>query len=168
MKKKLLTATLGFFLAAAYSALGQGTISGTVIDKSSGDPLPGVNVVIDGTTRGSATGAGGEYQISNLEAGSYTLSAQFIGYEKQSREVMLAEDESLTVTFQLEMSAVNLNEVVVTGTGGPVEVRKLGNSIGRVGAEDLNAALIQNFSDVIQGRIPGLVEIGRASCRERV
>ncbi|MCW9705580.1 SusC/RagA family TonB-linked outer membrane protein [Fodinibius salsisoli] len=157
MKHKLLLATLGIFLASAYSVLAQGTISGTVIENSTGDPLPGVNVVIEGTTKGAATSVDGAYQISNLEAGTYTLSAQFIGFKKQSKEVTLAADESITLDFQLRISSVNLDEVVVTGAGGPVEVRKLGSSIGSVSAEDLDAAPTQSFSDVIQGRIPGLV-----------
>lgn len=157
MKSKLLLSIFVILFAGAQSVLGQGSISGTVIENSSDEPLPGVNILIEGTARGAATNADGEYQITDLQPGTYTLVARFIGYKDQSKEVTLDDNESLTLNFQLNVSSLNLDEVVVTGTGGPVEVRKLGNSIGRVSSEDLESAPIQNFSDVIQGRIPGLV-----------
>ena len=70
MKQKILLTTLGIFLAAVHNVFSQAAISGAVIEKSSGDPLPGVNIVIGGTTQGAATGAEGRYRISNIEAGT--------------------------------------------------------------------------------------------------
>jgi TonB-linked SusC/RagA family outer membrane protein len=157
MNYKLLLSILVILFAGSQDVAGQGTISGTVIENNSGEPLPGVNILIEGTERGAATNADGEYQISNLQPGTYTLTARFIGYKDQSKEVELNGNESLTLNFELRVSSISLDEVVVTGAGGPVEVRKLGNSIGRVGVEDLEVAPIQNFSDVLQGRVPGLV-----------
>ena len=58
----------------------QGTITGTVTDSVSGEPLPGVNVVISGTTQGTATGPEGTFTISNVEPGTYDLQASFVGY----------------------------------------------------------------------------------------
>ncbi|MFH5885401.1 SusC/RagA family TonB-linked outer membrane protein [Halalkalibaculum sp. DA3122] len=156
MKYFLQIAILGFLLGISSSGFAQGTISGTVTDEASGETLPGVNIVIQGTTTGAATNVQGEYEISGLEAGTYTVLARFVGYERQTREVTLGSDESVTLDFVLSQGAVNLDEVVVTGTGGPVEKRKIGNSIGSVSAEQLDNAPVQNFSDVIQGRVPGL------------
>ncbi|MDZ7694354.1 MAG: TonB-dependent receptor plug domain-containing protein [Balneolaceae bacterium] len=78
------------------------------------------------------------------------------GYERQRKQVEVGENETVTLNFILGQGSVNLDEVVVTGTGGPVEKRKIGNTIGSVSAEDLGNAPIQNFSDVLQGRVPGL------------
>ncbi len=52
-------------------ALAQNSVSGTVTDKDSGQPLVGVNVVVEGTSMGSATGADGSYTISDVSDGSY-------------------------------------------------------------------------------------------------
>ncbi|GAA5522719.1 SusC/RagA family TonB-linked outer membrane protein [Aliifodinibius salicampi] len=156
MKSSLLFFFLVVLAAGPHHALAQ-SISGTVTENGTGDPLPGVNILIEGTSQGAATDIAGKYEITNIEPGTYTLRARFIGYEEQSSEISLEANQALTVDFTLSQSSVSLDEVVVTGTGGPVEVRKLGNSIGRVGAEELENAPISNFSDVIQGRIPGLV-----------
>ncbi|MEX0599916.1 MAG: carboxypeptidase-like regulatory domain-containing protein, partial [Rhodothermales bacterium] len=60
-----------------------GKISGQVTDAATGDPLPGVNVVIDGTTQGTSTGADGYYSIINVRPGTYDVRASFIGFTPQ-------------------------------------------------------------------------------------
>lgn len=136
---------------------GQATVEGTVIEARTGETLPGVNVVLQGTNIGASTNADGEYIIDNVEPGTYTLQAKFVGFATQSEEVTVSGDETITVNFKMSQSSVNLDEVVVTGAGGPVEKRKLGNSIGSIDSEDLETSPINTFSDVIQGREPGLV-----------
>ncbi len=155
--KRTLLISIGIWLTLVITATGQSRVSGTVFDKSSGDPLPGVNVILEKQSRGAATGGDGTYEISDVEAGQYTITARFIGYESISKQITLKDGASRTVNFRLSVSSTSLDEVVVTGAAGPVELRKLGNSVGRVSAEDLSDAPIQNFSDVIQGRIPGMV-----------
>ena len=68
-----------------------GIVSGTVTDSESGDVLAGANVVIEGTTLGAAADADGNYSISNVAAGTVTVSASVIGYEDGSQTVNLAE-----------------------------------------------------------------------------
>ena len=57
----------------------QNTVSGTVSDASTGDALPGANVVLEGTSMGAAASSDGTYSISNVPAGSYTVTASVIG-----------------------------------------------------------------------------------------
>ena len=56
----------------------QNTVSGTVSDASTGDALPGANVVLEGTSMGAAAGSDGTYSISNVSAGAYTITASVI------------------------------------------------------------------------------------------
>ncbi len=157
MLRKLILPFAGFVFMLTAVTFGQATVQGTVIEARTGDTLPGVNVVVQGTNIGASTNVDGEFVINNVEPGTYTLQAKFVGFATQSEEITVSSGETTTVNFELRQSSVNLDEVVVTGAGGPVEKRKLGNSIGSIDSEDLETSPINNFSDVIQGREPGLV-----------
>ena len=93
-------------------AFAQNSVSGTVTDKDSGQPLVGVNVVVEGTTMGAASGADGSYSVSGVPDGSYTVTAKYIGYADQSASVSLSGSGE-TANFQLESSAINLGMVDV-------------------------------------------------------
>ncbi|MEF8796579.1 MAG: SusC/RagA family TonB-linked outer membrane protein [Salinivenus sp.] len=139
------------------SALGQGTIEGTVIDAQSDEPVPGTQVVVVGENMGAATAADGTYEVTGVPVGEQTIRAQFVGYGTRTRTVTVEDGETLTVNFTLRESAVDLNEVVVTGAGGRSQKRQLGNSIASISAAGLNLKPIQSLSDLIQGRKPGVV-----------
>lgn len=156
MFRKIRYSAIAIFLCLPIALFAQGTIEGTVTEGRTGEPMPGVNVIIQGTTIGASTNPDGEYAINNVEPGTYTLEATFIGFANSSQEITVG-NETVVVNFELRQSSINLNEVVVTGAGGPVEKRKLGNSIGSIDASNLENAPINSFSDVLQGREPGMV-----------
>ena len=135
----------------------QGSISGRVTDADTGDPLVGANVLVVGTNLGAATDINGEYSISAVPAGAQRLNANYIGYASKSSNVDIAADGSATTDFGLTVAALNLNEVIVTGTGTAVEKSKVGNSVGIVNMESLEDAPISSFSDILQGREKGVV-----------
>ena len=135
----------------------QGSISGRVTDADTGDPLVGANVLVVGTNLGAATDINGEYSISAVPAGAQRLNANYIGYASSSSNVDIAADGSATADFGLSVAALNLNEVIVTGTGTAVEKSKVGNSVGIVNMESLEDAPISSFSDILQGREKGVV-----------
>ena len=91
--------------------MAQHTVSGTVTDAATGDALPGANVVVDGTNMGAAASADGSFSISNVPAGSYTITASVIGYADDSRSVNVSGDA--TVNFSLETSALELSALEV-------------------------------------------------------
>ena len=103
-------------LIPAFS-LAQNTVSGTVTDASTGDALPGANVVLEGTSMGAAAGSDGTYSISNVSAGSYTVTASVIGYANASKSVNVSGD--VTVNLSLAVSAVELSalEVLASRSG---------------------------------------------------
>ncbi len=135
----------------------QGTIKGTVTDASTLEPLIGAQVILPALTTGAVTDFDGMYEITAVPAGNYTVEIRYIGYRTSTESITVVSGQTLTLDIGLRESAINLDEVVVTGAGGPVEKRKLGNSVGTIDASALENAPIQTFSDVLQGREPGLV-----------
>ena len=89
----------------------QNTVSGTVTDASTGEALAGANVVVTGTSMGAAATADGSYSISNVPAGSYTITASVIGYADGSQSVNVSADA--TVNFSLSVSALELSAVEI-------------------------------------------------------
>lgn len=136
--------------------LAQGTIQGTVRDAQADETLPGVQVFIPELSMGAVTDIDGNYEITGVPAGTHTMEARFVGFRTATQDVTVTSGETVTVDFALRESAINLEEVVVTGTGGAVEKRKLGNSIASINAENLETAPVQSVSELIQGREPGM------------
>ncbi|MFQ6612325.1 MAG: TonB-dependent receptor [Fidelibacterota bacterium] len=101
---------LALFLLPLY-AFGQNTISGNVSDAATGNALPGANVVVEGTSMGAAANTEGAYTITNVPAGTYTVTASVIGYADVSKTVNVSGD--ITVNFALETSALELSALEV-------------------------------------------------------
>lgn len=144
-------------LLLPFSAFGQGVVEGTVLDGKTDSPLPGTQVVVQGTNIGTTTGADGTFRLTGVPTGEQVIRAQFVGYNDESRTLTIEDGQTLTVEFVLQESAVDLSEVVVTGAGGESERRKLGNSVASIDAAGLDLAPVQSLSDMIQGRTPGVV-----------
>ena len=99
-------------LAAAEIATAQVTVTGQVIDAASGDALPRATIVLEGTSRGTATDLEGRYELSGLSAGTYTLTASFIGFESVSRVITLWSND-LVIDFRIEPTSVALENTEV-------------------------------------------------------
>ncbi|MDP6532281.1 MAG: carboxypeptidase-like regulatory domain-containing protein, partial [Candidatus Marinimicrobia bacterium] len=91
-----------------------GSVSGTITDID-GNGLAGANVVLDGTSLGTASDANGSYSISNVPFGSYTITASYIGHESASQAVHVG-DAAVTVNFELAAEAIAMGGVMVTGS----------------------------------------------------
>ena len=101
--------SLAMLLLTTAAAAQTGKIVGTVTDASTGDPLPGVNVFIEGTTQGTATGLDGDFVIIGVRPGVYTISASFIGFTTQRKEgVQVSLDLTTTVDFELGEQVMEL------------------------------------------------------------
>lgn len=128
----------------------QQKITGTVTGKD-GTPLPGVNVIVTGTTTGAITDIDGKYTIQ-IPQGSKSLTFSFIGMEPQ--EISIGKLTQINVT--MVESAIGLNEVVVIGYG----TQKRGNITGAVSSinsKDLAKTVsVTNTATAMQGLTPGL------------
>lgn len=143
----------GLYLCQAARA----QIRGNVTDANDLEPLIGAQIVIPALTIGAVTDVAGNFEIARVPDGTHEVQVRFIGYRTVTRTVTVVSSRAPVLDIALQPSSVTLDEVVVTGAGGPVEKRKLGNSIATLYATELENAPVQTFSDFLQGREPGLV-----------
>lgn len=144
---------------ATRSASGQTTsavVTGTVTDAATKLPLGNAQVLVVGTRFGAMADANGHYRITGITPGAVTLSARLIGYAQSTKSVTLTAGKTDTVNFALAQSAVTLSDVVVTGTGGAVQEKKLGNTVAKVSVSELQNAPVNNPDEILQGRVPGV------------
>jgi outer membrane cobalamin receptor len=153
MNSKKITWSLFLMLFSVSAIFAQSTISGTVKDQKN-MPLGGVNVVLDGTTKGSVSDFDGNYSISNVENGTYTLSASYLGYAISSQSITV-QDADITLNITMTEDAESLDEIVVTGVVNPKS--KLESSIS---VSTMDAKLIEQASPRSSGElfrnIPGI------------
>ena len=152
-----------FWPAAAWAQTGK--IAGTVTETGTGEPLPGVNVVIDGTTRGTATNLDGEYVIVGVRPGTYTVVASFIGFQTtRVQDVRVQTDLTTEVDIALQEEVFQGEEVVVTAER-PLVQKDLTATTAVVSAEEIQAIPVENFSEVVNlqaGVVDGHFRGGRA------
>jgi TonB-dependent starch-binding outer membrane protein SusC len=125
------------------------TISGKVTDAGNGEMLPGVSVVVKGTTKGTATNFDGDYKI-DVEA-NQTLIFSFIGYTPQ--EVVVGNEN--VINMKLAQTIESLEEVVVIGYGS-VKKQDATGSVAAVNATDFNPGAIIAPAGLISGKIAGV------------
>ena len=119
--KRILLLSFAFLTVIAFGSMAQRTVSGKVTEDS-GETLPGVNVVIKGTTTGTTTDLDGNYRLS-VEDGA-TLVFSFVGFETQEVEV------GSRTTIDISMGGTTeLQEVIVTAQGIEREKRALGENL---------------------------------------
>ena len=132
-----------------------GTIEGTVTDAETGQPLPGVNVVIEEQNIGASTDADGGYAIQDVPAGTYQVTAQFVGFQSRTQAVEVAAGQTVTVDFALAEETVGLDEVVVTGAAGQAQRREVGNTVSAISVGDLEENPT-SVEDILSGSLPGV------------
>lgn len=131
-----------------------GVVSGVVVRAASGTPLNGVQVGVVGIARGTITNESGRFRIAQLQGDSVTLRAKLIGYRPSDVRVAVG-DANIRIT--LETAAIQLDEMVVTGTPGATQKRAIGNAVSSVNAESItDKAPISNVDELLQARVPGL------------
>ncbi|CAA9325896.1 MAG: hypothetical protein AVDCRST_MAG40-1691 [uncultured Gemmatimonadaceae bacterium] len=142
-------------LRAQLPAPTSGSIEGRVTSTASGQPVGGAQVFVTGTTLGALTSPTGEYRIVGVPARQVELRTRLIGFAPETRAVAVTAGQTVRADFALRASALQLDAVVTTGTGGAVETKRLGNTIAIV-KPPANAPVV-TVSEVLQGREPGLV-----------
>jgi TonB-dependent SusC/RagA subfamily outer membrane receptor len=133
-----------------------GMITGSVVAEATQAPIAGVQVIVEGQQgKGAMTDASGNFRISGVSGAQVTLTARMIGYRPESRTVSVG---ATNVRFALATRAVELDQMVVTGTAGGQRQRELGNSVAGINAPDVLAnAPVRNVENLINGRAPGVV-----------
>ncbi|MDF9830831.1 TonB-dependent receptor [Parabacteroides sp. PF5-6] len=145
----LLTVLMSFSIAAAHAQ--SGTVVGKILDEL-GEPIIGANVMEKGTTNGTVTNLDGDFSLNVSNTQRAVLQISFIGYN--TVEEALRGRGTISVT--LEPSVVNLGEVVAIGYGTQTR-REITGSIANVSEEDFNKGITRDASDLLQGKVAGLV-----------
>lgn len=126
-------------------------VTGKVTASEDDTPLPGVNIIIKGTSVGTTTKPDGTYSI-NVQNNDATLIFSFIGYESQEIPV----GNRTVIDVSLRESIEMLDEAVVTALGIERETKSLTYSIGKVSGEDIVNVVQENVMNSLAARVPGL------------
>ena len=140
---------------AVLAAQATGTVRGHVTDAATGRGLGDAQVTVDGTRAGGSTNANGDYTITGIPAGERTITIRRLGYQPGRVTVTVGVGASATANAALRVSAINLSDVVVTGTGAPTERRRIGASVASVDSAMISKAQALTIDQAMQGKIPG-------------
>lgn len=146
-------------VAAAAPLRGQttGTVSGTVVDQATRQPLAGAQVFVVEVNRGALTNQQGQFVIPNVESGAKTVRVVLIGYASAQQSINVSASGANRLHFELRTTAVSLDAVVVNAVTGQAErKRELGTNTARVTAADIAKAPVNNIADVLTARAPGV------------
>src|SRR5687768_8004173 len=160
MPSNLVRWTTGMAVALMATALGahaqQGRVTVRVTDAANQQPIGQVQVQIAGTTLGGLTGAEGRFTIRGVPAGTHQVRVLRVGYGEQKKQVVVANDQEVTVDFAISAVAISLTPVVTTATGDQRRV-ELGNSVSQIDAGKVAAeAPIRSVEDLINSRTAGV------------
>jgi TonB-linked SusC/RagA family outer membrane protein len=147
----LLCLTAVFMLASSELWAQDRTVSGKVTASEDGSPLPGVNVVLKGTTNGAVTDADGAYNLTVPSAGG-TLVFTFIGLKSQEVEI----GTRTSVDVGMEQDATQLSEVVVTALGIERNKNELAYSAQQVAGDQVTMNRSVNFINSLSGKVSGV------------
>lgn len=126
-----------------------GKLVGKVTDKKTGEPVIGVSVMLQGTKLGASTDFEGEYIISNIPPGTYTVTVTSLGYKTATiRNVIMKIDLTTTIDVKVEESVVEGDEVVIVAERQLVQKDLTSTSV-TVSADEMKVMPVENLSQVI-------------------
>ena len=141
-----------------------GKIRGKVTS-ADGQPLAGANVIVDGTTKGAATDGDGSYTILNVEAGTYSVTATYIGYQSSTESnVSIKVDLTTPLNFAMATSAVEGEVVTIVGEKRLIE-KSATNSVRSVSSEEIQNSASRSVSGMLDMQAGVNITNGRLSIR---
>ena len=158
-------------LLISFSLLGtanaqSGKVSGKVIDGNTGESLPFVNVMVEGTTQGAASDIDGYFAIIGLRPGNYNVKASAIGYNSQTVQgVRVSIDLTTEVNFTLMETSIELKDEVIVIATRPLVTKDLTSTTAIVSADEISVLPVTEFQEVLQlkaGIVGGNVRGGRS------
>jgi len=151
MKNKLLIAIMLLFSMIGSVMAQDNTLKGVVTGADDGQGIPGVNVVVEGTTSGTTTDVDGNYALA-LPDGAKSIVFTFVGYDSKT----VAIDGQSTINVALDPTLTALNEVVVTALGISRDKKSLAYSAQQVGNDELTSVKDPNVINSLSGKVAGL------------
>lgn len=157
MFRKIFTVVSILLLITSVAIAQTGRVIGKVVDQQTQEPLIGANVIIVGTSLGAATDVNGNYIISQVPPGNYTIKASYIGYQDVTIEqTRVVAGLSAEVNFNLPSSTIATGEVVIVSQRPLIE-KSATNAVRIVDAEDLQSLPVRNIGAIV-GLQAGVVQ----------
>lgn len=154
----------GGLLAAAPGAAQTGTVTGTILNASTGEPLDAVQVSLErvgqpGAARlGGLTQPNGRFLIVGVPVGQYILRAELLGFGTQTQTISVVAGQPVVVDLRLEPQAISLSEIVVTGVAGATQRTKLPFDVAQVRVADLPVPTT-NAAQILSGKVAGAMVV---------
>ncbi|HUI63771.1 MAG TPA: TonB-dependent receptor [Bacteroidota bacterium] len=144
-------------LVVTVAVADSGMIKGTVNDQNN-KPVSYAVLVLEGTHLGASSDANGKYVITNLAAKTYNLRASAVGYRAKATSVTVIEGQTVTVDFTLTEDALDMAEVVTTGTYTPTPKNESTIAISTLSARDLTQANPRSTTEILR-YVPGFTRV---------
>lgn len=126
-----------------------GKIVGTITDKETGEFLPGVNIIVEGTNFGAATDISGNYIILNIKPGTYRLKISAVGYISIIVEdVRIVADRTTNVSVQLELTSLQMDEIIVTAKTPLIQKDKT-STVSVMTRDEIEELPVASFTELI-------------------
>ena len=138
-----------------------GVVQGRVVDANEGSPLPGANVVVEGTSVGTSTNQDGQFRLPNVPTGEQTLTVSFVSYQTSEKTVKVEAGQSTTVNVELASEVLEGEEVVISGLRRSQfrsvnQKRQSLNIVDALAADRIGNLPEKNVAEAVQ-RLPGIV-----------
>jgi len=127
-----------------------GKIAGVVRDAGTKEPLPGVNLVLEGTSMGAASSIDGDYFIINVPPGRYNLRATMVGYTTMiQKEVLVQTDHTTTIDFSLSSTVLDIGKEITVVAERPLVQKDATSGRAIVTTEEIKEMPVESFTDVL-------------------
>lgn len=143
--------------ACSFTLAQNGRVSGKVVDQQTGEPLIGANIIIVGTSLGAASDVNGEFLITNVTAGEYSIKASYIGYQDITiSNVKVTSGLTTALNFELPSTGFSTSEVVIVSKRPLIEKNST-NAVRIIGSEDMDKLGIRTLNAIVAIQ-PGVVQ----------
>jgi len=147
-KLLILIILFGFNLSTLAGTTGK--ISGIVRDAETNDPLPGCNIIIEGTTLGAASNINGEFFILNIPPGIYTVRASMVGYKAYRIEnVRILIDLTTSLEFNMEVQVLNIEEEIIVTANRPLIQKDLTSKQAIISSDEILSMPVNSIYDIL-------------------
>ena len=149
MIRNFLSTAILTLLYAGLTFAQTGKIHGKIVDKETNQPLIGANVLVVGTSLGASTDVNGEYSISNLSPGRYSLKATFLGYQDVILEnINIISGLTAEANFELPVKSIKTQAVVIVSKR-PLIQKSATNAVRIISPEDLETLPVRSVNNII-------------------
>ena len=166
MFKKVLILLFALAMPMLIFAQSSGKIAGVVKDKQTGEPLAGVNIVLQNTMLGATTDVDGYYVILNVPVGTYNIEASYVGYRKVVvKNIRVSAGITTEQNFELQPTTLELGEVITVNAERPLVDKNVTQSVSKITNDQLKTIPVRGVGNVVALQAGVVVQDGAIHIR---